>query len=145
MEDGRWTLRSFHQISEEDRDDLVADAFWRALPKILAATTPRAFFVGVVTHAAVDRLRRRDTRRAKEDELSSLAENRQEGSDREGTLVDSIQLQRALSALGERDHDIIAAVWYGEDREEIARQHGISRAAIDQVVSRLRRRLREEP
>jgi DNA-binding NarL/FixJ family response regulator len=43
-----------------------------------------------------------------------------------------------------REREIVVAVAMGEDREELARSYNTSRANIDQIVSRARRRLHGE-
>jgi DNA-directed RNA polymerase specialized sigma24 family protein len=55
-----------------------------------------------------------------------------------------VHARQRLSALAPRDRDVIVAVHAGEDREALARYYGISRAAIDQIVSRARRTLGAE-
>lgn len=52
-----------------------------------------------------------------------------------------LHARQRLAALAPRDRDVIVAVHAGEDREALARHYGISRAAIDQIVSRARRTL----
>lgn len=55
-----------------------------------------------------------------------------------------LHARQRLAALAPRDRDVLLAVHAGEDREVLARGYGVTRAAIDQIVSRARRTLGAE-
>lgn len=142
--DGAAAIRTFHQLSEEDRQDLVIDAFLKTVREIVHAADPLKFFITVARNAGRDRLRERATHRRKHEEIAGAVEARQVAGDVEGTQVRAIDMHRALSRLSLRDHDIVVAVFGGEERDDIARRCHLTRGAVDQIVSRFQRRLREE-
>lgn len=143
-EDGKAALRGFHQLEEEDRQDLVLDGLLKALREIVGAADPRAFFATVVVNSARSAVRAQKAHREKHKEITRMEQAREAAPDVEGTRLRSLELDRALSRLSQRDHDIVVAALSDGDRDEVARLHGLTRNGVDQIVSRFQRRLRQE-
>lgn len=104
---------------------------------------PRQLFATSIVRMALSWIRRRSAK------VSDAAPNESTGE----TRVQAVQppdhlfilhARQRLAALAPRDRDILVAVHLGENREALARHYGISRAAIDQIVSRARRALGAE-
>ena len=51
------------------------------------------------------------------------------------------EAERVVVTLSDRERQVFAALAAGEERDDIARALGTSRANIDQIVSRTRKRL----
>lgn len=135
-EDGLRGLRKFRQIDRQDHQDLVHDVLIKALPKLLSPTTtnPRAYFLTAVRRAAIDALRRRAKTRSLEPEQLEAAVG---AATNPSEIVDR---QALLESESPKNQQILVAVALGESREKIARAMGTSRANVDQIVSRFRKR-----
>jgi DNA-directed RNA polymerase specialized sigma24 family protein len=148
LKDGLAALASFHGLDTDARGDLVRDVLAAKLREIVAPTTgePRALFLVAVRRRAIDGTRRARVRADGATTLADMDAQRREMSDAEGDLLLAIDVRRLLATVSRGDHDLLAAVFSGEDRDEVAQRFGTSRANVDQKVSRFRRRLRwEEP
>ncbi len=143
--DGRRILSSFRRIAEADRDDLIHDVLVRVLDHLLDAQVenPRAFFATALTRDATSAFRTEKRR----NELVSVhlpeahpheTHGRSDGRDQ---LL--IQLQ-ALESASPRDQQILIALGLGEPPQEVAHAFGLTRANVDQIVSRFRRRFRRD-
>lgn len=135
--EGARCLRTFASIPPTDQLDLIHDVLISALAEILAADRPRGLFRTALKRRAIDR-GRRASRLEGADGIDSCARGTPE---RREPPIDEL---RALRDLCRRDREILVAVVLGEDRDELAKRYGFeSRDAIDQIVSRARKKLRE--
>lgn len=142
--EGRRMLRSFRQIDDDRKDDLAHDTLLVALPALLRADCARAYFATALHRAAVSWLR---SPRATVAELvvEGTREAEHDG-DAEGCAHRRIAAREAFEALGglnSRDRAVMLAEARGDSRDEIAAALGMSRANVDQVISRARRRMRD--
>lgn len=142
-EEGRRALRRFPDRVRAEVEDLVHDILFDKLGVILGAASPRAMFITVIRNAAID-LQRREARARPDDDtdvehVNSLAN----GADQ--VVAARLEVERVTALLTPRERQVFAAIASGEDRDDIAEALGTSRANIDQLVSRARRRLAGEP
>jgi len=117
-------------------DWLLGDGRLRAL---LASDQgrPRQLFATSILRAALSWMRRPSAR-----VLAPKAATERAAAPPDHLFL--LHARQRLSALAPRDRDVMVAVHAGEDREALARHYGLSRAAIDQIVSRARRTLGAE-
>lgn len=149
LRDGKRTLRSFHQLDEHRREDLIHDALAKALPQIVSSETPKALFTVTVRRIAIDRFRREARTTRNEIADDKLVAHQADGTPDSATVIDANKAledvrRRADNRLTPRERDVLFAVAYGEDRDVIARQYDTTRVNIDQIVSRARRKLKRE-
>jgi DNA-directed RNA polymerase specialized sigma24 family protein len=139
LADGPRLLKSFQKrLGEERIIDLVHDLLATKAVAIIAADEPRALFCTALQRRAISWLRRGDAA-VVEEAPERLPEGMHE-DDRQGFLVDA---REALAGLPERERAMVVAVALGEEREAIAQQFRTTRANVDQIVSRVRRRFAE--
>jgi DNA-directed RNA polymerase specialized sigma24 family protein len=137
--DGPRLLSRFARRLGDDRVlDLVHDLLATQLEAILAAKEPRALFCTALQRRAISWLRRGDAD-VVEDKPDVAAEH--DEPERQRFLLDA---KAALDGLGARERMMVVAVALGEDREAIAREFQTTRANVDQIVSRVRRRFSGE-
>jgi len=147
LSEGPRQLASFRRRLGEDRIvDLVHDLLAAKVDAIVAAEEPRALFCTALQRRAISWLRRGDAAVVEdpvEETTNTAAYDESEGSEdeRQGFILDA---RNVLSKLPERERALVVAVALGEDREAIARTFGTSRANVDQIVSRVRRKLAAE-
>jgi DNA-directed RNA polymerase specialized sigma24 family protein len=136
LADGPRLLKSFQKRLGDDRIlDLVHDLLATKLEAIVAADEPRALFCTALQRRAISWLRRGDAA-----VVEDAPERPPEGvveDERQGFLVDA---KNALEGLPERERAMVVAVALGEEREAIAQAFRTTRANVDQIVSRVRRR-----
>jgi len=141
IRDGERFLASFRgRLDEERIRDLIHDLLAEKLRAIVHAPAPRAFFCVSLQRRAISWLRRGDAaveEAAPEGGPTGEAAEAQE--ERRAFMLDA---ERVLHGLSARDRGVLAAVGWGGDREVIAEQRGITRANVDQIVSRANRRFR---
>lgn len=125
-----------HRVTDLVGDWLLGEGHVHAL---LASNQnrPRKLFASSIIHAALDWIRRPSTK-------VQSAEPSREPAVAAPDHVFTLHARRRLAALPPRDRDILQAVHVGEDRDALAAHYGISRAGIDQIVSRSRRILGAE-
>lgn len=147
-EEGPRALTTFRQagrLDDERAADLTRDLLVDALPSIVAADNPQAYFIAALTNAARSWLRKKGSAVASPAEPGA----RHDASHPITPAPDHalrIDMTDFLLTLSERERDVLVGVANDEDREEHARRLGITRANLDQIVSRARRRFRpEEP
>lgn len=131
-------LRRFRYPSLDPTDAATAvDAlFERSLAAVVEAHHVRAFLRTCLRNALATLLvRRRRTLPHPDLEALGVADD---GPD----LVEQLERLRAFASLGARERDVLLAVALGDGRARIAERLGVSRAAVDQVVSRARARVR---
>lgn len=147
--DGRRVLASFQrQLGDEVILELTHALVAEKLQEIVDANSPFALFKTALRRRAISWLRRGDAVVAERpDEAldagasSTGATPGLEASAQADERQFVFDAQAALNSLSERDRQIAVAVGLGEDREAIARAFNTSRANVDQIVSRLRKRL----
>ena len=131
------------RLDDERIADLTKDFLVEHLHALLDAVSPRAYFIVALQNSARSWFRKGSSRLAldERDDTSS-------GED-PAAIADPTQLIHArdfLRGLSQREYDVFVGIANGADREELARALDISRANLDQIVSRVRRRFRtEEP
>ena len=148
LKDGVAALARFRGLDSDERGDLVRDVFTEKLRAIVGhgVDNPRILFLVAVQRRAIDRTRRLRVRQEGAAVLRDEAAQQQELASGEDHRLTAIDARRALAGLSERDRDILLLVFAGEDRDEVARRFGTTRANVDQKISRFRKRLRgEEP
>ena len=136
MRDGLETLAGFGRLNEQEREDIVAEKIALRLTQIIEADHPRRFLLSIVKRAANSALRRKNTVDKYEADLAFVAEGTARTED--DTLT-SLSLADRLMHLSSRDQQVVRAVHLGENREDVARRFGTSRANVDQIVSRVAR------
>ena len=139
---GARVLARFHNISPEDRADLVAEVLADKLRLLVSPKVdrPLGLFVTTLTCRALDHLRAEGVRRKNEAGLRDVAVLQQAASGDETDRVRGLDTVRALATLSPRDRDIVWAVALGEDRDQVALAFGTTRANVDQIYSRFRKR-----
>lgn len=140
LSEGIVALAPMTALGEGDREDIASEAFIAKLPALLQANSPRGLYLTIVTNRARDHLRglRRREERARQLEQAAVQPIAGQSDEARATQIDG---QRALQALSPRDRDVVLAVWHDEEREEVAARFGTSRANVDQIISRFRKRL----
>ena len=139
LQDGPRLLKSFQKRLGDDRIiDLVHDLLASKIDAIVAADEPRALFCTALQRRAISWLRRGDA--AVVEDTPERAPDGLHEDDRQGFLLDA---KTALEGLPERERAMVVAVALGEEREAIAAAFGTTRANVDQIVSRVRRRFAE--
>ena len=144
LEEAPRTLARFRgpgRLDDERIADLTKDFLVEHLHALLEAVSPRAYFIVALQNSARSWFRKGS---------STLALEEPGGAGEvPAAVADPTQLIDArdfLRGLSEREYDVFVGVANGADREELARALDISRANLDQIVSRVRRRFRmEEP
>lgn len=124
-------------LDDERARDLVADLLVSKLDDLVEATDPYPYFCMAVKNAGKSWLRR------------PTAKVRADATDERVTPGDApasarLELDRVLVRLRQEEVEIFAAIAVGEDREVIARRYRTTRANIDQIISRARKRLKDE-
>jgi DNA-directed RNA polymerase specialized sigma24 family protein len=76
-----------------------------------------------------------------EDAPDSARDRLEGGTQEDGRRAFVLDARAELLRLSPRDRAIVVAAALGEEREDIARNLGTSRANVDQIVSRARKRL----
>jgi DNA-directed RNA polymerase specialized sigma24 family protein len=140
--DGPKLLSRFaRRLGDERVLDLVHDLLATKLESILAADEPRALFCTALQRRAISWLRRGDADVVEDKpDIANDASLDQE-PERQRFLLDA---RAALDGLPPRERMMVVAVALGEEREAIAREFQTTRANVDQIVSRVRRRFSEE-
>lgn len=140
VRDGRAALHRYRGALGAARvDDLIHDLLAAHLEDLVRADNPRALLATALVRRAISWLRRKDARvvEARDDDGAFDGES---ASDALDFVLDA---RSAIAQLGAREQEIVFAVACGNDREQIAKELGTSRANVDQIVSRARRKLRE--
>lgn len=140
VRDGRAALHKYRGALGEARvEDLIHDLLAAHLGDVVRADNPRAFLATALVRRAISWLRRKDARvlEARDDDGAF------DGDSRSDAIDFVLDARSAIAQLGEREQEIVFAVACGNDREQIAKELGTSRANVDQIVSRARRKLRE--
>ncbi|MFO0735400.1 MAG: hypothetical protein U0270_05955 [Labilithrix sp.] len=136
LEDGPKLLARFQRrLGDERIVDLVHDLLSTKAEAIVAADEPRALFCTALQRRAISWLRRGDA--AVMEAGPESAGGREDEGERQRFLLDA---RAALDGLSERERAMAVAVALGEERETIAREFRTTRANVDQIVSRIRRR-----
>lgn len=145
-EDGPAALESFRRSGKLDDAriaDLTRDLVIDALPAILEAVNPHAYFVAAIVNAARSWLRRGSARVMSPDDRSGADDERHPlaVTPAPASWIDANDF---LLTLSERERSVLVALGHGEERDAIARALGLTRANVDQIISRARRRFRRE-
>jgi DNA-directed RNA polymerase specialized sigma24 family protein len=140
--DGKSALAGFRRLDDGLREDVIHDLIVVELEQLIAADRPRSYFMVAVRRRAIDLLRKLSRESPELDEEAS-ARTASGLDNTQGDPAFVLDARQALASLSERDLRIVTAVGLGEDREALAASHGISRAAVDQIVSRVRKRWAE--
>ncbi len=140
VRDGAKFLASFRaSLGDERIHDLIHDVLADA-DTILRADTPRALFYTALKRRAISWKRRGDAPVVETPPVEVATEHAHAVEARRAFVLDA---QAAFDALPDRERLIVAAAALGEDRETIARDLRTTRANVDQIVSRARKRFRE--
>lgn len=142
LSDGARALASFRRLDSGLREDVICDLVVAELEALVAADRPRSYFMVAVRRRAIDLLRKLERERPGADEEPGEAAGVDggQGGDRDFVL----EAERELAGLSLRDQRIMSAVGLEEDRDALAVSLGMSRNAIDKVVSRVRERWQEK-
>ncbi|MFO0649351.1 MAG: hypothetical protein U0326_24120 [Polyangiales bacterium] len=137
--EGPRVLRSFRALDRERRVDLAIDTLVAKAEQIIAADRPRAFFRKALHNDAVSWTR---SPRARVDAFPEEAPLHDQGAPdaSEASLIYRLDARRRFHALDTRARDVMLAEAVGETREAIGQAAGTSRANVDQIISRARRR-----
>lgn len=122
-------------------EELVWDLLAAELPAIVGAANPRAYFIRAICNRALSWIR---SPRSMALPLDDGRVSRTPGAGVESDPVFLIDARAALARLPARERDVVTSAALGIDRDEIAAMFGTSRANVDQIVSRVRRRFRED-
>jgi DNA-directed RNA polymerase specialized sigma24 family protein len=153
MDEGRWALRGMQWVRDSDVEDLVHDKLHAELASLLLATDPRAYFCTIVRRAALDLRRRAQGKRGDGTALRSFVSV--DDADFQALPAEDAPIDEALARrreareivarLSERELQVFVALMHGEDRDDIAAVLRTSRANVDQIVSRTRKRVGSAP
>jgi DNA-directed RNA polymerase specialized sigma24 family protein len=124
-------------LDDERARDLVADLLVAKLDDLVESADPYPYFCTAVRNAGRSWLRR-PTAKVRPD--SGVARVTQEDASASARL----ELERVVIRLRPQEAEIFAAIAVGEDRDALARSYGTTRANIDQIISRARKRLKDE-
>lgn len=130
------------QLDDGDIEHLVSTKFAATSSEIVNASNPRGFFVTAIVREAIGVIRRSHTADKHAPELTRVGDMRARAQD-EQARVDTIAMAACFETFSPRDQQILRAVGEGDDREAIARHFATSRANIDQIISRSRKRWAE--
>lgn len=140
--DAQFALRRFPAWVREQAEDITQDLIFEKLDALLNAPSPRGLFMTSVKNAAIDLQRKEARRPSAEEPIEDLPSN--DGSAAvESRVAARLDARRITEQLTVREREIFSALAVGEERDDIAAALGTSRANIDQVVSRARKRLTE--
>lgn len=139
--DGRRVLRTFRQIDDDRKDDLALDTLLVALSGMLSADSPRAYFATALRHTALSW--RRSPRAAVAEFAPETTRPVERDDDAERSAHRRLVLRRALDGMKPLHRAVVLAEARGDSRDEIAATLGMSRANVDQVISRVRRAMRD--
>lgn len=148
-EDEVWRVYAFiaYRVkSRADIEDLTQQTFERALKAWPSfdpeRASPGTWLTSIARNLIIDHYRRDRSDMHVDD--PSLAEQVEAPPEDEGRYGLDPELERALSALGEREREILA-LRFGADLNgpEIAELTGLTLANVQQILSRSLRRLRE--
>jgi len=145
LADGPKLLSSFRRrLGDERIVDLVHDLLAAKLEAIVSADEPRALFCTALQRRAISWLRRGDACVVEDPakETASTDRTGQPEDERRGFILDAHAL---LDRLPVRERAMVVAIALGEEREAIAAEFGTSRANVDQIVRRVRKRFEEIP
>lgn len=138
--DGRSIIGSFRaQLGEDRLIDLIQDLLAERLLAIVASENPKAFFRTALIRRAISWRRRGDASVVEEPASNPVHDAEIDERERPAFVLDA---RAIVESLGERDREVAVAVALGEDRDELAARFKTSRANIDQIVSRVRARLK---
>ncbi len=137
---GKRALASFRKLEAEEKVDLIHDLLAAKLEELVDGDRPRALWITMVKNRAIDETRKK-TRHHEILEGVHHARTSLAGNEEDRSF--QMDARTALESLPERDRQIVVAVQLGENREDIAALHRLSRAAVDQIVSRVKRRWKE--
>jgi RNA polymerase sigma-70 factor (ECF subfamily) len=135
------------RLAGGDADDAVADVFeiaWRRFESIPDDDgRARAWLYGVARNVLHNRVRSKTRRRRLETKLGGQAPRRTPDTELQVVrrLQDQIVLEAVMRLPEKYRETLILAEWDGLPREQIADLMGVSRAAIDQRISRAYKRL----
>lgn len=138
MSAARATLRRFRGIDPARAEDLASEVILRALPEVIAAENPRAYYCTALRRAAISWTRRGGAA-VREGEARPWEGGPLDAAER--AVIDCVDARRRLKALAPRERAVLFAVVEGEAREAIAARLGTSRANVDQIVHRARARV----
>ncbi len=152
-EDHVWSVYGFIHYrvgSQVDAEDLTQETFERALKAWgrfdESRASVRTWLMAIARNLVIDSSRREGSR-VEQPFTEELAAGRHDSavSGDELELGVSVELANALTALGEREREIIA-LRYGGDLKgaEIAELTGLTLANVQQILSRSLRKLRDE-
>jgi RNA polymerase sigma factor (sigma-70 family) len=145
---GRKMLRRFREIPDDEREELVQDAFVRLLDHRPAAEGSMPWFVTVVRRLALDVVRskghaqRRDAARDDAEGDGVPLDHRPDrdsiaSEDAVAARMDARTLLGRLSPrLSPRDRAWLEQVLLGSTHQEIADTHGVSKATVDKAMQR---------
>ena len=133
------------RIPEQDAQDAAAEVFmvvWRRRADLPPGDAALPWIYGIARNIVSNR--RRSVRRSGrlEARLRGLRSVSHVGQDEADRCADRSLVLAALSKLSEREQETIRLIeWEGLDRGQVASLFGVSRAAIDQRLSRAYKKL----
>lgn len=143
VEQGRFLLRSFRQELGDDRlDDLIHDVLvgWETITE--TEPSPHAWFERCLVNRAISWKRRPAAEVVADD--AGAWDAHASPDDEERRQIDRMHARQFfLERLTHTERSIMSALEFGHSREQIAEALGKSRPNVDQIISRLRKRLRE--
>ncbi len=133
------SFRRSKRLDDERIADLTRDLLVNELASIVDATNPQAYFVTCLVNAARSWLRRGDARVASSGEVGGAHEVRHSTTAAPDHAL-RIDVADFMGTLSQRERDVLIGVGNDVDRQVLARLLGTSRANVDQIVSRARKR-----
>lgn len=137
-----WALATRWESDPDRAEELLQEAFlrvWRSLPGFRGDSTLSTWIHAVAVRTAIDRVRKKERRRARERAAGASARDWMEPTP--GLAVD---LERAIAALpdGQRRMLVLHAI-EGYRCREIAARMGVALGTVQSQVFRAREKLRE--
>lgn len=143
--EGLRLLRKRGNLDDERIRDLVSAFFVERLDEIVAASVPRAYFCAALKNRAKDWWKKKGSE-VREDRPADDpgAAHTVEYADQLAEQMDEgVRARAVLEELSPLERQVWQAIADGADRVELARALNTSRANVDQIASRSRKRLRK--
>ncbi|MFO0560259.1 MAG: hypothetical protein U0269_19740 [Polyangiales bacterium] len=145
---GLRAMARFREIPEDERRELVGDAFARLLQGYPNENWSLALFLSVLTNAARDVVKKLDHRMRRDavressstddapSEYNALAAPNDEFAEVERRREARAMMSRIRPLLSQRDLAWLELVLLGSTHQEIAEQHQVAKAVVDKAMQR---------
>ena len=149
----RWRIRTKFraQFRWEIAEDLTSETIAAAVDKIRQGepehgASLRGYVLSICRNKALEMIRKLTNEKALSDvDCDSLAANSKTPQQECLSKQDSEKVKRTLQGLSERDRTVLLrAFYFGQDRDEICRQMGITRKKLKMILFHARHRFQRQ-